>query len=138
MGSTAAIGEGFQVSVNSVEPNVQLSPVPPAGYQYFAANVTLRYSGTGSVIPDQALDWHAQGFGNGRIWPLHPSYTADAASCGNPGPQPALDVLDPVSAGQSISGYVCWTIEASDAKSLTLFFGSGNENYPGTTWFKLH
>jgi hypothetical protein len=145
MATTSAIGEGFKVRVNSSEPNVSLSPTPPAGLQYFAANVTLSYDGGAAKAPYQtpyqALgQWQAEaGAGTNNNGILHPPYSADATSCPNPGPLPPLDMLDPIQSGQSITGYVCWTIAASDANNLKLFFGTGSYfDYPGTTWFALH
>jgi hypothetical protein len=74
-------------------------------------------------------------------------FTAEASSnwrdsgtndCADPGPQPPLDTLDPLNAGQSTTGYICWTITASDADSLEFFWGLGTLDAPRTTWFALH
>jgi hypothetical protein len=46
--------------------------------------------------------------------------------------------VDAFSAGQSRTGYVCWTIAADDASSFELFFGLGTLDAPRTTWFALH
>jgi hypothetical protein len=69
----------------------------------------------------------------------HARYHADdGQGCSDPGPQPALDAYDPFDSGDSRTGYVCWTIDASDAGSLDLYFGSGTFGIPRTTWFALH
>jgi hypothetical protein len=130
-GTDAAVGNGWHVRINSVLPNAQLFPPPPAGADYFAANVTIGYSGQGSSTPENYLTWQATGT-------HHITYDPGSDPCPNQGPQPPLDTYDPVLSGQSVSGYVCWEIQTSDASSLELFFGSGGLNYPGTTWFALH
>jgi hypothetical protein len=131
LGSEASVGRGWRVRVNSVEPNAQLLPPAPAGADYFAANVTIGYFGGGSATPENDLTW--QTIGN-----HHTPYNPGSSPCPDLGPQPPLDAYDPVPSGQSISGNVCWRIAANDASSLELFFGTGNLNYPGTTWFALH
>ena len=47
-------------------------------------------------------------------------------------------VTDPLASGQSTTGHVCWTIATDDAANLEMFFGSGNLDFPGSTWFALH
>ena len=131
LGTAADVGGGWRVRVNSVTPNVQLSPAPPSGAQYFGANVTIGYFGGGSATPEQDLGWQV-------IGSHHTTYNPGLAPCPYPGPQPALPMYDPVYSGQSVTGYVCWQIAANDANSLELYFGSGNLDYPGTTWFALH
>jgi hypothetical protein len=127
----ANVGEGWRVRVNSVTPSTQLVPAPPAGEDYFAANVTIGFFGGASSTPENYLTWQA--IGSHRT-----PYNPGSNPCPYPGPQPPLDMYDPVPSGQSVSGYVCWQIAANDASSLELFFGSGSLNYPGTTWFALH
>jgi hypothetical protein len=127
----ADVGDGWRVRVNSVTPDVQLAPPAAAGTDYFAANVTIGYFGGASSTPENYLTWQAVG--------SHRTiYNPGSNPCPYPGPQPPLDMYDPVPSGQSISGYVCWQIAANDASSLDLFFGSGTLDYPGTTWFALH
>jgi hypothetical protein len=106
-------------------------PAPPAGGDYFAANVTIGYFGGASSTPENSLTWQA--IGSHRT-----TYNPGSNPCPYPGPQPPLDMYDPVASGQSVTGYVCWQIAANDAGSLELYFGSGSLNYPGTTWFALH
>lgn len=127
----AKVGDGWRVRVNSVTPSAPLSPAPPTGEDYFAANVTIGYFGGGSSTPENFLTWQA-------IGSHHTPYNPGANPCPNLGPEPLLDTYHPVPSGQSVSGYVCWQIAANDASGLELFFGSGSLNYPGTTWFALH
>jgi hypothetical protein len=131
LGTTADVGRGWHVQVNSVTPNVQLSPPPASGAQYFAANVTITYLGGGSATPEDALTWQTIGSHNA-------TYNPGSDPCPYPGPEPPLPTYAPVLSGQSVTGYVCWQIAANDATSLELYFGSGSLDYPGTTWFALH
>jgi len=131
IGAAANIGQGLVVKVNSANPNVQLSPAAPAGAEYFDANLTVIYTGEGS----QAANW----FGFSVEGSHHVPYeTVNNDSCPYPGPQPRLDVTDPLYSYTPITGYVCWTIAANDASTLELYFGDRTLNFPGTTWFALH
>jgi hypothetical protein len=130
LGTAADIGQGLVVRVNSATANVQLSPAPPAGAEYFDANVTVTYTGGGSQDPNY--------YGFDAIGSHKTPYTnVTGEGCGYPGPQPALDVNAPLYSGQSTSGYICWTIAANDASSLELYFGPGAPA-SGTIWFALH
>jgi hypothetical protein len=129
VGTAGSTTPFFTVQVNSASPNVQLSPAALPGDEYFAANLTVTYSGNG-IATAGALIYHAMGNQQTAYYPkLDP--------CPAPGPRPALDLQDPIAPGQSTSGYVCWTIAASDENSLELYIGSGSLDYPGTTWFAL-
>jgi Divergent InlB B-repeat domain len=130
LGTTASVGQGWRMRVNSVMPNAQLLPAPPAGADYFAANVTIGYFGGASSTPENYLTWQS-------IGSHHTPYNPGSSPCPNQGPQPTLDTFDPLLSGQSRSGYVCWQIATNDATSLELYIGSGSLNYPGTTWFAL-
>jgi hypothetical protein len=129
VGTQANIGQGLIVRVNSATPNVQLTPPAPAGAEYFAANVTVTYTGGGSQEPDY--------FGFSVKGSHNTTYTTGLHPCPYPGPQPPLDVYDPLFSGQSATGNVCWTIAANDESSLELYFGSGTLSAPATTWFAL-
>jgi hypothetical protein len=130
VGTEANIGQGLAVRVNSASANVQLTSPAPTGAEYFAANITVTYTGGGSQDPDY--------FGFSLKGSHNTTYTAGLNPCPYPGPQPRLDVFDPLFSGQSTSGYVCWTIAANDETSVELLFGSGTLDFPGTTWFALH
>jgi hypothetical protein len=130
VGTAATIGRFITVRVNSASPNVQLSPAALPGYEYFAANLTVTYTGGGSATAG-ALNYHVRGS-------TKTSYGRSLNACPDPGPQPPLDYQDPIPPGQSTSGYVCWTIATNDETSLKLYVGSGTLDYPGTTWFALH
>lgn len=131
IGTAANIGYGFVVRVNSTNADVQLGTPPPAGAEYFDANLTA--TNTGGRLSNLSNDFDFRAVGS------HARYhTDDGAGCSNPGPQPALDTLDPFDPGESRTGYVCWTIAANDASSLELYFGSGTLDHPRTTWFALH
>jgi hypothetical protein len=129
LGTTADVGGRWQVRVNSVTPNVPLSP-PPVGAEYFDVNATITYGGGGTATPEQDLTWR---LGSSH----HTTYNLGSNPCPYPGPQPPLPMYNPVYSGQSVSGYVCWQIASSDADSLELYFGSGSLDFPGTTWFAL-
>lgn len=130
IGTAASIGPLITVRVNSATPNLQLSPLAPVGSEYFGANVTVTYTGSGSVTPG-GLTYVARGSHKTPYGPF-------ANACPAPGPQPALDFGAPLHSGQSASGYVCWTIGVADESSLELYFGTGTFDFPGTTWFALH
>jgi hypothetical protein len=131
LGTAANIGYGFVVRVNSTNANVQLGTPPPAGTEYFDANLTA--TNTGGRLSNLSLDFGFTAVGS------HARYhTDDGTGCSNPGPQPPLDTLEPFDPGESRTGYVCWTIAPNDASSLELFFGSGTLAAPRTTWFALH
>jgi hypothetical protein len=133
VGTAHAVGNGFTLRIDSAQPNFQLSAAPGAGEEYFDARATLTYAGGGSSIPSNHLDLDAQGAGAAV-------YNDDnAQGCPAPGPQPRLDLGDPIASGQSVTGHVCWTIAASDEASLEMFFGNGTQDhFPGSTWFALH
>jgi hypothetical protein len=131
IGAAANVGEGLVVKVSSANSNVPLSPAAPVGAEYFDANLTVTYTGNGSQVPNW-FGFSVEGSHN------VPYQTLDNDSCPYPGPQPRLDVTDPIYSYLPISGYVCWTIAANDASTLELYFGSGTLNYPGTVWFALH
>jgi hypothetical protein len=132
MGTAASIIDRFVVRVDSANANVQLGTPPPAGTEYFAANLTA--TNTGSRLSNLSLAWggpHAAG-SHARY------YNQNDHECPDPGPQPPLDTYDPFEPGESRTGYLCWTIATNDASSLELFFGSGTLDFPRTTWFALH
>jgi hypothetical protein len=130
VGTAKNIGPWMSVRVNSANSNVPLSPAAVAGDEYFDANLTLSFTGQGSTTAG-GLDYNVVASDKTRYDPSH-------NACPEPGPQPALDLTAPINSGQSISGYMCWTIVANDESSLELYFGSGTLDYPGTTWFALH
>jgi len=132
LGTAANIFGGFVVRVNSANADVQLGTPPPAGTEYFDANLTA--TNTGSELSNLSLVW-----GGLNAAGSHARYhTDDGQGCSYPGPQPPLDTSDPFEPGETRTGYLCWTIATDDASSLELFFGSGTLDFPRTTWFALH
>jgi hypothetical protein len=129
-GTTGIVRRNWRMQVNSVTPSVPLSPAPPSEAEYFDANVTVTYAGSGTATPEQDLTWRLSAEN-------HTTYTIGSNPCPYPGPQPTLPLYNLVYSGQSVSGYVCWQIAASDVGGLELYFGSGDLDYPGTTWFAL-
>ncbi|HZT94256.1 MAG TPA: hypothetical protein VE985_07265 [Gaiellaceae bacterium] len=133
LGTTASIGRSLRLRINSVRQNVQLSPAPPAGAEYVAANVTLTY-GQGSAP-------YATGHSALGDWPVigshNRTYTLGPNSCPS-APQPQLALDSPIHRGQSESGYVCWTIATNDAGTLELYSGTGGPHPGRTIWFALH
>ena len=145
LGTAADIGDGFVVRVNSANSNVQLGTPPPAGSEYFDANLTVAYAGARLNNLSFALDGiNAVGSHERCDHRRYPGrecesyHTDDGAGCSDPGPQPPLRGLDPFEPGETRTGFVCWTISANDASSLELYFGSGTLDSPRTTWFALH
>jgi hypothetical protein len=130
LGSAAKIFGGFVVRVNSANANVQLTTPPPAGREYFDANLTVTKTVGPQTNLSLGIGFNARG--------SHGRYDTDGRGCSDPGPQPSLDAYDPFAHGESRTGYVCWTISANDASSLALYFGSGTLAFPRTTWFALH
>jgi hypothetical protein len=130
LGTAASTGPFVTVRVNSATPNVQLEPAAPTSTEYFAANLTVTYTGPGTAT--------AGGLSYPVVGRLKTPYGPFANACPDPGPQPPLELNATLHSGQSTSGYVCWTIATTDESSLELYFGSGTFAYPGTTWFALH
>lgn len=129
IGTAKSLGNGFTVRVNSAIPNAQLSPPAPAGAEYFAADLTVRYTGGGQSTARNAGTYSAIGSHT-------TSYDPFGKACPEV-PEPALAFDAPFYSGQSTSGYICWTIASNDSAGLELYFGSGTLDYPGTTWFAL-
>lgn len=130
IGTEKSLGNGFAVRVNSTIPNVQLSPPALPGAEYFAANLTVKYTGGGSAT--------ARGAGTYSAIGTHTtSYNPFGNACPEI-PQPQMYYDNPFYSGQSTSGYICWTIASNDGAGLEMYFGSGTLDFPGTTWFALH
>jgi hypothetical protein len=114
LGTTAGIGGGYQVRVNSILPNPQLSPAAPPGEAYFAANVTLTYTGPGEGDVGSII-WltvahQGDGFSSHSITAAgDPPYAAQ---------QPTLDYHHPLSPGHSTPGYICWRVGANEATGI--------------------
>jgi hypothetical protein len=125
LGTTASIGSGFRVRVNSALVDPQLSPPAPAGEEYVAANVTVTYTGP------------SEGDVGGIVWTAS-GYTVTAA--GDPpyaAPQPALDYLQPLLPGQSTTGYICWRVVANQVSGLGEFSVGAFQLPYRATWFAL-
>jgi hypothetical protein len=133
LGTTASVDNGeFTVRVNSVLFYVQLSPRPTCACEYFAVNATLTNTSSFEEDPG-SIGW--------ALTPNPPAtvvYTQQQNSCPHPGPQPALDLTNKFSPGESATGYVCWTVTVNDADNLVLSFVSGMPNWTGSIWFALH
>jgi hypothetical protein len=135
LGTTASVDDGqFTVRVNSELFYVQLSPPPTCGCEYFAVNATL--TNTSSVEEDPgSIGW---GLTPAPPFPATVTYTQQRNPCPYPGKQPALDLTNRFSPGESATGYVCWTVTVNDADELVLSFASGIPNWNGSIWFALH
>jgi hypothetical protein len=132
IGSTAYIGAGFQLRINSLTPNVQLSPSPPAGGEFVAANVTATYVlGWWSDI--SLLPYYLDLIGSQNM-------VYSPGNCPDGGPPPTLDSATPsglLYSGQSATGNVCWLIDVSDATTVELRIDP-NFTYLGPApWFAL-
>lgn len=138
IGHAHNIGNGWGLRINSFTPSVQLSPPPPAGEEYVAANMTVTFCGpaehctdvdnASSYIPSDSFEVigsHKVGYRPG--------------TCPGDAPSPALDSVVPsglLHAGQSATGNVCWQVAANDASLLELHTDP-KVFYPGF-WFALH
>ena len=132
LGTTASVDNGeFTVRVNSVLFYVQLSPPSPSG-EYFAVNATLTNTSSSEQEPG-SIGWVVT-----SNPPASHAYTQQQNPCPHPGLQPALDLTNKFSPGESATGYVCWTVTVSDADELVLSFVSGMPNWTGSIWFALH
>ena len=128
IGRVGETGDGLRLNVNSVTPNVALSPAPPPASEYFVANVTVTNLGAGPV--------DAAAIADGRLSAIgvqSGSYTVYFDPCPNHGPGPLLDESGLLFSGQTATGNVCWTVGAKDRSGLEMY-------YPSTyqTWFALH
>jgi hypothetical protein len=132
LGTTASIGGGYRVRVNSVLPDAQLSPAAPAGEAYLAANVTLSYTGHGEGDVGSLVWETVTNYGGGSYGPSH-SVTA-FGDPPYPAPQPPLDYLHPLLQGRSTTGYVCWTVEEGEEAGIDELLLAV---FPHTTWFAL-
>lgn len=135
LGTTAAVGDGFEVRVNSVIPDLQLSPAAPPGQAYFAANVTLTDAGSraGDI---GSIDWVA--FTRAANGALGWAYVVTAAGePPAPAPEPRLDYSHPLQPGRSTTGYVCWTVDAHDAPGIDELGVESSAPPSRTTWFAL-
>jgi hypothetical protein len=96
--------------VNSVLPNPQLSPAAPPGEAYFAANVTLTYTGPGEGDVGSIVWLTVAHQGDGFS-----SHSITAAGDSPYGAQqPTLDYHHPLSPGHSTTGYICWRVGAGE------------------------
>jgi hypothetical protein len=129
IGTAKSLGNDFTVRVNSTMPNVQLSPAAPPGAEYFAANLTVKYTGGGSATDNGAGIYDATGTHGTSYDPFGNACPEVAA--------PPLDFNLTIFSGQSTTGWICWTIATNDDAGLELYFGSGTLDFPGTTWFAL-
>ena len=133
LGTTAKLGPSVRLRVDSVRQNVDLSPAPPPGAEYFAANLTLSY-GNGNAPYTTA----GSSLGGLPVVGSHNTrYTGGTGACPSV-PQPQLNLDSPLYRGQSETGYVCWTINTNDASSLEYYYGTGGPHPGRTIWFALH
>lgn len=121
IGRAAYIGNGWRLRVNSFTPSVQLSPPPPAGEEYVAANMTV----TGDI---SVLLYRLDLIGSDQV-----AYRP--GDCPGDAPPPGLDSVV-VPSGQSGTGNVCWQVATHDASTLELHIAP-KFAYPGF-WFALH
>jgi hypothetical protein len=111
LGTTAGIGGGYQVRANSILPNPQQSPAAPPGEEYFAANVTVTYTGPGEgdvgSILWVTLAHQGDGYSSHSITAAgDPPYAAQ---------QPTLDYHHPLLSGHSTTGYICWRVQTGES-----------------------
>jgi hypothetical protein len=130
LATTASIGRSVRLRVNSVLQN--FDPFPAPGPEYFSANVTVSY-GQGSAP-------YATGASALGDWPVigshNATYTLPLDACPSV-PQPQLALESPIHRGQSVTGYVCWTISPTEASGLELYSGTGGPHPGRTIWFAL-
>jgi hypothetical protein len=128
VGTAADIADGFRLKIVSVTRSAQLGTQPPAGAQYFAANVSATYTGGGQG--DLATLYNNLF----SIGTHNTSYTPSDNGCPNLGPAPHFPSSGQLLSGKTVSGNVCWTIASHDAASLDLFTGPGLAQ---RNWFSL-
>jgi hypothetical protein len=134
IGTTAIVNESASVRVNAVIPDPHVTDPPPAGDRYFAANLTVTYLAAAGVSYEGSYE---------AIGSSNTPYTIppDRVRCpAGGGPVPDLPIGTFLTQGQSETGWLCWTIAASDESSLELLFGA--EALLGTSpipahWFAL-
>jgi hypothetical protein len=136
IGHAAYIGSGWRLRINSFTPSVQLSPPPPAGAEYVAANMTVTFCPKAAGCTDVA----------GSTWPVPSDYFYVIGShgvayrpgdCPGDAPPPALVDSVRLSPGQSATGNVCWQVATKDASTLELHTDP-RFLYYAALWFALH
>src|SRR5262249_39433274 len=119
IGTTATVGAGLQVRVNSTATVPLSSPPPPPGAYYFDANLTVTNTGR-AAQPPVAAGWLVWSKHN-ALYNLTPIDFFDR--CPVTAPTPVLDLTASIPPGQTTTGHLCWTVAANDADSLELIFG---------------
>jgi hypothetical protein len=127
-GTAADIADGFRIRIVSVTPNAQLNITPPAGAEYYVANVEATYTGGGSGDLEPLFNNLDLSGVRGE------TYNPTDQGCPDFGPPPLFLVGGQLFSGQTQSGNVCWLVAQNDAPSLVLFIGAG---FTHTTWFAL-
>lgn len=117
-------------------PNAQLSSPPPAGAEYFAANLTATFleQSTGNLYGLQGEVISSRNVVYGKPSP-------DGTGGPNNEPAPLLPLATPegdLPGGESATGNLCWLISTDDATSLELHYKFGGPAFYVNAWFALH
>lgn len=137
LGMPGRLADGWQLIVRSAEPNATKGVLaqnpsqsaPPSDFQFFVARIQVTYVGSGAQMFQASS----------RLRTVGPSlvpYLAFANSCGAI-PDPIAETE--VTAGQTIVGNVCWTVQSKDAADLVLYDAPPGRSADTTrTYFALH
>lgn len=119
LGATVDLGDGWSVTVNEVQPNArkaiqeenQFNAPPAPGQRFFLISITATYNGDGSASFDGGYRLRAVGRTN-------VSYSTFENSCGViPDELTNAEVFS----GGTISGTICWAVDAEDSRNLVMY-----------------
>ncbi len=138
VGKTVTVARGeWKLRVNRSVPNAtsimlaenSFNRKPLPGYQYYMFNLTVTYAGADSgSVPEFLTDI-------GLVGASNVAYTIGVStSCGGPAPKDFLLQPDTLLSGGKETGNDCRSVFKRDARSMTLYWGSGTER----VFFKLH
>lgn len=119
LGATVELSDGWSITVNDVQPNArkaiqaenQFNDPPAPGQRFFLINITATYNGDDSASFDG--DYRLRAVGGTNV-----SYSTFENSCGVV-PDEMTDTE--VFSGGTISGNICWAIDAEDSRNLVMY-----------------
>jgi hypothetical protein len=130
VGTAGSLVDGWALTVTATQPSASVpGATPPAGHQFFLAQIQLRNLGAAAQVFRSSARLRAVGIGA-------VPYLAYPNACG------ALpDALPETSVGPgaTIAGNVCWSVQSKDATTLLLYDSPPGSGAGATrVYFALH